>query len=440
MNADVRPLKTSAEWALATSFAAARGTLPGADAVTALREEAFRRFETDGLPSRRVEEWKYTDLRALVREAWPLAVPPDADAKRRAAEAISARSSIEARRIVFIDGSFVPELSELAALEPGLIIRSMAAALASGDTQVVSNLGNVVPTTDTAVALNTAFMGDGAVIEVAAGVALARPLHLVFFYAGREPGAVFTRSLAVIGKGARAMLVESHEGSSDFQVNTALELKIGDAAHVDHIKITRAGALHVSSLMAAVGSQARFNEFLFTAGAALLVRNQMFVRLEGEGTIAGIRGACLLRERQHADTTLLADHVAPGCTSREMFKSVLDEESRGVFQGKIVVRPHAQKTDARMAAHALLLSEDAEADNKPELEIFADDVQCGHGATSGDLDEDLLFYLQARGIPQKQAQGLLIQAFVGEAIEGIEHAGLRDMLMEEVVAWLNRRA
>ena len=200
-----------------------------------------------------------------------------------------------------------------------------------------------LPTTDTAVALNTAFMGDGAVIEVAAGVALARPLHLVFFYAGREPGAVFTRSLAVIGKGARAMLVESHGGLQRLPGEYRLEVKIGDAAHVNHIKITRAGALHVSSLMAAVGSQARFNEFLFTAGAALLVRNQMFVRLEGEGTIAGIRGACLLRERQHADTTLLADHVAPGCTSREMFKSVLDEESRGVFQGKIVVRPHAQK-------------------------------------------------------------------------------------------------
>jgi Fe-S cluster assembly protein SufD len=161
--------------------------------------------------------------------------------------------------------------------------------------------------------------------------------------------------------------------------------------------------------------------------------------LAGEGTIAGVRGATLLRGRQHADTTLVADHAAGDCTSREVFKSVLDDESRAVFQGKIIVRPHAQKTDAKMATHALLLSELAEADNKPELEIFADDVQCGHGATSGALDEDLLFYLKARGIPAQEAQALLIQAFVGEAVEGIEHAGLRDALIDQVAAWLKAR-
>ncbi|HJX22028.1 MAG TPA: SufD family Fe-S cluster assembly protein, partial [Steroidobacteraceae bacterium] len=166
---------------------------------------------------------------------------------------------------------------------------------------------------------------------------------------------------------------------------------------------------------------------------------QLFLRFDGEGTMAGIRGANLLKGRQHADVTLVADHAKGACTSREVFKTVLDGEAHGVFQGKIIVRPHAQKTDAKMATHALLLSETAEADNKPELEIFADDVQCGHGATSGDLDEDLLFYLRARGIPAKEAQALLIQAFVGEAVEGIEHAGLRDALMEQVVAWLEQR-
>jgi Fe-S cluster assembly protein SufD len=439
MNVDVRPIKTAAECALAVNFAAARGSLPGADRVAALREEAFARFETDGLPSRRIEEWKYTDLRALMRDAKPLARLPDAAAKHRAGERSAMLAAIEARRIVLVDGSFVPELSDLEELESGLTIRSMASALAEGDPRVVTQLGKIVPTPDLAVVLNTAFMGDGAVIHVAPGVALARPIHLVFVNAGREPGAVFMRSFAAIGKDARAMLVESHEGSGEFQVNTVLELEIGDAAHVDHIKITRSGALHVSTLMAAVGAHARFNEFLFTTGGEV-VRNQLFVRFEGEGTIAGIRGACLLKGHQHVDTTLVADHVAQACTSREMFKSVLDEEARSVFQGKIIVRPHAQKTDAKMATHALLLSETAEADNKPELEIFADDVQCGHGATSGDLDEDLLFYLKARGIPQMEAQALLIQAFVGEAVEGIEHAGLRDTLMEEVAAWLDARA
>jgi len=440
MNAEIHPIKTAAETALAENFATAKGALPGAGAVAALREEAFRRFESDGLPHRRIEEWKYTDLRALMRDAKPLAGVPDAAAKALARNAGAALASIEARRIVFVDGAFVSELSDLAGLETGLTISSLGQALAAGDAQVLAHIGRVVSTDDVAVALNTAFMGDGAVIRVAAGIALARPIHLVFVNAGPEPAAVFARSLVVIEQGARAMLVESHEGAGEYQVNSALELKVGDGAHVDHIKITAegAGALHVASLMAAIGAHARFNEFLFTTGAAV-ARNQLFVRFAGEGAIAHICGASLLRGRQHADTTLVADHAVGDCTSREVFKSVLDGEARGVFQGKIIVRPHAQKTDAKMATHALLLSETAEADNKPELEIFADDVQCGHGATSGDLDEELLFYLKARGIPAKEAEALLIQAFVGEAVEGIEHAGLRDALMDQVAAWLKQR-
>jgi Fe-S cluster assembly protein SufD len=197
--------------------------------------------------------------------------------------------------------------------------------------------------------------------------------------------------------------------------------------------------LHVSTLAAAIGAQARFNSFTFTAGGAV-VRNQLFLKFDGEGTVAGIRGATLLNGRQHADTTLVANHNARDCQSREMFKAVLDGEAHSVFQGRIIVRAHAQKTDAKMMTQALLLSERAEAYNKPELEIFADDVQCGHGATSGALDNDLKFYLMARGIPAAEAEALLIQAFLGEAIEGIEHAGLREALMESVVRWLRARA
>jgi Fe-S cluster assembly protein SufD len=443
MNAEVRPIKTAAETALATSFAAVKRVLPGPATVGVLREDAFRRFETEGLPHRRVEEWKYTDLRALMREAKPLAGVPDAAAKARAKAALATLAAVDARRIVFVDGALVPELSDLDGLEAGLTIHSMAQALAAGDGDLLAHLGRLVPTDDVAVALNTAFMGDGALIHVAPGAALAQPIHLVFVNAGSEAASVFARSLVVIEDGARAMLLESHVGcsdASDHQVNAVLELKVGDAAHVDHIKITGegAGALHVSSLMAAIGAHARFNEFLFTIGGGV-VRNQAFVRFGGEGTVAGIRGATLLQGHQHADTTLIAEHAAAECTSREVFKSVLDEHGRSVFQGKIIVRPHAQKTDAKMATHALLLSETAEADNKPELEIFADDVQCGHGATSGALDQELLFYLKARGIPAKEAEALLIQAFVGEAVEGIEHAGLRDALIDRVVAWLKAR-
>jgi Fe-S cluster assembly protein SufD len=171
-----------------------------------------------------------------------------------------------------------------------------------------------------------------------------------------------------------------------------------------------------------------------------VVRNQLFLNFDGEGTVAGIRGATLVKGTQHADTTLVANHIAPGCQSREVFKAVLDDEAHSIFQGRIVVRHGAQKTDAKMMTQALLLSERAEADSKPELEIFADDVQCGHGATAGALDDELKFYLMARGIPAAEAEALLIQAFLGEAVEGIEHAGLREALMEQVAEWLKGRS
>lgn len=437
--AELTLMKNAAEQQLAAEWQTAKAKLPGA---APLRAAAFDRFASVGLPHRRVEEWKYTDLRALMRDAKPLASAPDAAAKARAKDAGALLADIECRRIVFVDGAFVPELSDVGQLEPGLSVQPTSQALAAGDPLVSKHLGKVVATNDVAVALNTAFMGDGVVIRVGAGAAVERPLHLVFAATGEKPAALFTRSLVVVEKGARVMLVESHEGADgrDYQVNTALELSVADEAHVDHIKITREGAkaLHVSSLMADVGAHARFNTFVFTTGGAV-VRNQLFLRFGGEGTVANIRGASLLKGRQHADTTLVVDHAVAECQSREVFKSVLDDESRGIFQGKIIVRPGAQKTDAKMASHALMLSEEAEADNKPELEIFADDVQCGHGATVGDLNEDLLFYLRARGIPMAEAEALLIQAFVGDAVGGIEHAGLREALMESVGAWLEAR-
>jgi len=441
MNVEVRNTKTIAEQALAEAFASTKPNLPGDGKVAALREAAFGRFDALGLPHRRIEEWKYTDLRAMMRDAKPMAGVPVAEAKIRAKDAGRLVGDIDVRRIVFVDGTFVPELSDLKNLSSGLTIRSMAAALMAGDPLIAAHLGKVVPADhDGVIALNTALMRDGALIHVAKGATVEHPIHLVFAATGRRPASVFTRSLVVIEQGARVMLVESHDAIEAHQVNTALELVVGDEAHVDHIKITSGPSdlVHVSSLMASIGAHARFNDFSFNIGGGV-VRNQLFVRFDGEGTIAGLRGASLLKGKQHVDMTLVADHKVGGCQSREMFVSVLDDESRGVFQGKIIVRQHAQQTDAKMMTRALLLSEDAEANSKPELEIFADDVQCGHGATSGALDQDLKFYLMARGIPETDAEALLVQAFVGEAIEGIEHAGLRDALMEHVVAWLKAR-
>ena len=441
MNAEVTTIKTAAETALASAFNQARARLPGDDVISGQRKAAFDLFAREGLPHRRVEEWKYTDLRALMRDSKPLASPPDARAKAKAKHAGALIGDVDARRLVFVDGAFVPELSDLAALEEGLEISSLADALSEPTALLDAHLGKLAPVADVAVALNTALMGDGAVIRVSTGSTIERPLHLVFT-SSEEPAASFVRSLVVVEPSARVMLIESHDGpaGSDYQKNAALELFVGDKAHVDHVKIIGEGdgALHVSTLAAAIGAHARFNTFTFTSGGAI-VRNQLFLNFDGEETVAHIGGASLLRARQHADTTLVANHIARGCQSREVFKSVLDDEAHGVFQGRIVVKPGAQQTDAKMMTRALLLSDRAEADNKPELEIFADDVQCGHGATAGALDEELKFYLMARGIPAAEAEALLIQAFLGEAVEGIEHAGLREALMDQVAAWLKAR-
>ena len=438
--ADVTPMKTPAEQALSAAYQAARATLPGKGALADLRADAFQRFEARGLPHRRVEEWKYTDLRALMREAYPLAPLPDAAAKARAKEAGQILAGADCRRLVFVDGAFVPELSDLAP-EPGLTVGSLADALANtgnlGNALVAGHVGKTFATEDVGVALNTAFMGDGAVIHIADGAALQRPIHLVFASGGDKPSAIFVRSLVVIGKGAQATVIEEHD-SGEAQVNAALELVVGDEAKADYFKITRAKALHVGSLLASVGADSMFNTFAFTSDSQV-VRNQNFIRFAGENTQGGIRGVSLLRGKEHVDTTLLIDHAVGHCASREKFKAVLDDQSHGVFQGKIVVEPHAQKTDAKMMTRSLLLSDDAEADAKPELEIFADDVVCGHGATVSALDPGLKFYLMSRGIGEKEAEALLIQSFIGEAIEEIAHEQIRDALMFASLRWLGAR-
>ena len=324
--ADVKVMKTAAETALADAYAEARPHLPGDAAIAERRAVAFDVFAKEGLPHRRVEDWKYTDLRALMRDAKPLAAPPDAAARARGRSAGQMLGDIGARRLVFVDGAFVAELSDTTALELGLSIVSLGDALADNDATVAAHLGKLAPAGNVAVALNTALMGDGAVIHVAAGSTIERPLHLLFV-ASEKPAASFIRSLIVVEPGARAMFIESHEGpaGTDYQVNAALEMFVGDRAHVDHVKIIGEGAdaLHVSTLAAAIGAKARLNAFTFTTGGAI-VRNQLFLNFDGEDTVANIRGATMINGRQHADTTLLVTHRARGCQSREVFKSVLD--------------------------------------------------------------------------------------------------------------------
>jgi Fe-S cluster assembly protein SufD len=436
MNAKIRAMKTSAEQALSAAYEVARATLPGKGGIATLRADAFKQFEARGLPHRRIEEWKYTDLRSLMRDAYPLAVPPDAAAKARAKKAADILAGVDCRRLIFVDGVFAPDLSDLAP-EEGLVVGSLAEALAKGDKLVAEHVGKTFATNDIAVALNTALMGDGAIIQVAKGTELKRPVHLIFATGADKPSATFVRSLVVVGEGARATIIEDHN-SGEAQVNAAFELVVGDEAKVDYFKITNARALHVASLLAQIGAKATLNTFAYTADS-ILVRNQNFIRFAGERTKAGIRGVSLLRGKEHVDTTLLIEHAATHCESREQFKSVLDDSAHAVFQGKIVVNPHAQKTDAKMMTRSLLLSDEAEADNKPELEIFADDVACGHGATTSAPDEGLKFYLMSRGIHEKEAEDLLIQAFIGETIEEISNETIREALMFAARKWLGAR-
>jgi Fe-S cluster assembly protein SufD len=442
MNAGIRAIRTQAEIGLVDVYTASRQGLPGGSDIAAVRAAAFNHFNMAGLPNSRVESWRYTDLRRLMQDAKPLAPPPDTDAKARAHDAGAVFAALGFRRLVILNGSFAADMSDLARLEPGLTIRSMADGLALDEPLLSQGLGPTVPAADPALALNTALAGDGVVITVSPGATIERPIHLVFVNTGATPAAMVTRSLVVVGSAARATLVETHEGPAqqDYQVNTALQLVVGDEAHVDHVKVTAEGnaAIHVATLLAHIGARAKFNELGFTAGGAV-VRNQLFVLLAGESSEVNLRGLSLLADRQHADNTLTVDHSVAGSQSREVFKAVVDDEARAVFQGKITVRPQAQQTDAKMMSRALLLSDRAEADCKPELEIFADDVQCGHGATTGALDDQLKFYLMARGIPEKQAEALLVQAFAAEVIETIEHEDIRDALMDAMVDWLRRR-
>ncbi|WFU13813.1 Fe-S cluster assembly protein SufD [Bradyrhizobium sp. CB3481] len=429
--------------ALSDSFAIARDRLPGAGKVPEARRAAFEAYERVGLPHRRIEDWKYTDLRALVREVLPLAPAPDAAALKRAAAAIKLQAIKGARPLVLVDGVFVPKLSDVGGLEKGLTVRTLRDVLEAGDAALQAQL----LTSDNAnpmVALNSAMMTDGVVIEIAGGLVLKQPLQIIHVASGPAPAAMFTRSLLRLGKDAGATLVESYiaaEGTKTYQAHDSLVIAVGDNSRLDHVRLVEDSreAFNVSSAVVTLGAHAHYNTFGMTSGAAVS-RYQATIAFAGEHSRVETNGVNLLNGRQHADTTLFMDHAVPHCASREVFRAVADDRAHSVFQGRIVVRPDAQKTDAKMMTRALLLSDDAEADNKPELEIFADDVTCGHGATTGALDESLLFYLRARGLSEKEAQALLIQAFVGEAIESIASDNLRELAIAATRRWLEARS
>lgn len=437
----VTPLKTAAEQQLAQQYADAKAELPGGPAVRKLREDAFAGFEAKGLPHRRLESWRYTDLRTLVREARPLAEAT------KPTEAVRARLSalkLDGLRLVLVDGAFAPELSDLDAISEGVSVQSLADALVSAREDLPGILsGPSVGADDTGLMLNTALMRDGVFVEIGEGVELDKPVVIVALASGVEEQAVFHRSVVLAGSESKATVVEVSEAAGDAaqQINGAIVFETGEGSEIQHVRlVTRqaAASVQVQSLLATIGAQAKFDSFALVCNAGA-VRQQHFVRYAGEHSEMGLRGVNLLGGSEHSDVTLIVDHEVPHGTSRELFKSIIGGEATGVFQGKVIVRPHAQKTDGGMKSNALLLNDGATMFNKPELEIFADDVVCGHGATVAQIDGDQLFYLMARGLPRPQAEALVLQAFAGEAAEFIADESVRELVMSEVEAWLAAR-
>ncbi|MGJ5035341.1 MULTISPECIES: Fe-S cluster assembly protein SufD [unclassified Bradyrhizobium] len=436
---NVALVKNDSGPAASSLLSAAWGRLPGTGKVADIRREAFSAFERTGLPHRRIEEWKYTDLRALMREVLPLAGAPDAAALARAKAVLASVAVDGARKLVLVDGVFVAELSDISASEDGVKVRTLREALQSaGSERLLETTVN-----DAMVLLNGALATDGVLISVADGAKLSHPLQIIHIATASQASRA-SRSHLSVGNGAQATLIESAiaaDDASGYQANDAVVVSLGDDAALSTIRLMRdaSDAVNITSARYEVGARSKLNLFNMTTGGAVS-RLQGFITLKGEGSELIVNGVNLLRDKQHGDLTLVVDHAVPGCTSRENFRAVLDDRAHSVFQGRIIVRPHAQKTDGKMMTRALLLSDEAEADSKPELEIFADDVSCGHGATAGALDDSLLFYLQARGLPEKQAQALLIQAFVGEAIEAIEDDALRERVIAAAQDWMEARA
>jgi len=445
MDASVNTLTTKAELGFAEIYEHVKAALPGADApwLREIRSEAFRAFERQGLPHRRVEEWKYTDLRARLEEAFaPASKSAAVDANRVAGALGTGLGGLDCHLVVIVDGRLAPELSDLDFLGKRGEAMDLAAALAAPPAWLRQRLGDGGEVgSGVLLDLNTALMSDGVALAIKAGARVEKPVHIVHLHTAPEASGAAMRHVIALGEGAEATLIESHVSLSDApsQTNVASEVRLAAGAAMNHVKFQNEAhqAAHLSTWRVTLEGDARYDAFQFSEGAGL-ARSELHMHFAGRGAEARVGGVFLGAGKQHLDTTLFVDHAVPDCRSRILFKGVLDEEARGIFQGKIAVRREAQKTDSKEMAQGLLLSERAEFDSKPELEIFADDVVCGHGSTSGQIDEELMFYLRARGIGEVEARSLLIQAFAGEALELIADEAVREALMDEVRGWLTR--
>jgi Fe-S cluster assembly protein SufD len=413
-------------------FEGLRERLPGARLpwAAALRDNAAEAFRASGLPTRRVEAWRYTDLRAVSEAGFDEPLTSLDDGQDLPPMRGSARA-------VFLDGRFRPDLSDLDGV--AYAVGNLAVELR----KLEGRIGALArPDEQPLAALNTMLFEDGLVVTVPAGVE-GGVLDLVSVASPTErPSAFHPRHLIRLEPGASLTLIETSTGPEDgrYLHNPVFEIEVGEGATLTHARLQQEGprAFQLSTVYARVASGGTYDNFTLNAGGQL-VRNEIHTALTGPKGSCHMNGAQLLGPGQHADTTTFLDHAAPDCASRQTYKTVLSGKSRGVFQGKILVRQPAQRTDGYQMNQALFLSPDAEIDSKPQLEIYADDVKCSHGATVGELDAEQIFYLRTRGIPEPDARAMLVEAFLTEAVEGVSDPAARGALEAAVAGWWERQ-
>lgn len=422
-------------------FARTQATLPGARVpwLVSARRNALERFAQNGFPGARDEQWKYTSVAAIEKSAF-LAASPQSGHDQAAAALVEQFSLTGSALLVFVNGRYRPALSAPGRLPAGATLKSLAAALESSPEALEPYLANTDDQTLFG-ALNTAFMADGAYLHLSRATVVEQPIQLLFIAteAGAAGAMISPRNLIVAEDGAQATVIEHYAGSDGaaYLTNAVTQIFAGANAAIEHYKLQQEAlqAFHIAGIHARQGRDSRLSSHAVSLGA-LLARNDLTTTFAATGCAATFDGLYLAGGRQHVDHHTRIDHAQPNGTSRETYRGVLDGHSRAVFNGQIVVRPGAQKTDARQANHNLLLSRDAEIDTKPQLEIYADDVKCTHGATVGQLDDNQLFYLRARGIEETMARSLLVHAFANDLVERIRVASLRTRLEQILLARL----
>jgi Fe-S cluster assembly protein SufD len=409
-----------------------------------LRRSAIEKFDELGFPTTRQEEWKYTNIEPIAALEFQEARQYDMTISTRGLLSLSFADGAR-NRLVFVDGSYCAEYSATANLPAGVRMQSLAEALTREDVTVEPWLNRYARFDDNPfVALNTAFMEDGAAIFLPKNCRLEEPIYAIFVSSGgADPIVSHPRNLFVCGEGSRVKIVESYLGlgKGGYFANPVTEIAAAPDSLIDHYRLQSEGegALHVGALYARLEHNANLTSHNVTLGGAL-VRNDVNVVLDGEGAECMLNGLYLTAARQHVDNHTEIEHTQPRAVSRELYKGILSGQAHVVFNGKILVHQAAQKSDARQTNKNLLLSKDAVVNSKPQLEIYADDVKCSHGSTIGQLDRDALFYLRSRGISADDARSLLSYAFAAEILNKVKIAPLRARLDEFLLDKLNRTA